>query len=353
MNASGRWMSILAMALGFTRLACADEFVTPPAGGTGGDHGYNLSCGTDGVMVGLMGKWGLWIDSIGVICRKVNQDGTLGASFEVGPRGGPGGSTARTSSCDPANVVQRLETVTSSYAVRIRAICGSWSPGTRVVARPPDPNPPDDAEVGAYYTGDRGRLECPTDGQPAKGIRGKHGVYIDSIALVCGAVTLGSIDKGPSPSGGATGPLPSRPPPVIKFDEAPAPGALISVSGTRGADILIRASGGATALSMTMSVTESTYRPFLELVTPPAPATFPPPNPPTAKPNPTGGPQATAGSTAAASSVAAITRVVRLRANTPLITSGYSPVVTIPVIVTVRNANGDVATRAFALRLLP
>lgn len=346
-----RLISILGalIALGASSLAGAAEFVTPSAGGTGGDHSYNLDCGNDGVLVGFSGKWGSWMDSIGIICRKINADGTLGSSFAVGPRGGNGGNEAGSASCEPANVVQLLSPYTGSYINSLGFTCGTWSPATRTVARPPARN--DDADVkrvgasGTHIGSSNSRLECPTDGKPGVGIRGKYGSYVDSIALTCDAVAVASTVAKPG-AGTGTAPVAGTPAaaPVIKFDQAPAAGSAVPLSAMRGGDIEIRASGGTAALSMTLSVTDGSYRPYFELVTPPPAA----PLPTSVKPAPT----LTIGAQTAGSQTASIARIVRLRANTPRI-MGMNLTSAIPIIVTVQNSNGAAAARSFIVTLQP
>lgn len=114
----------VALALGASSTTGAAEFVTPLAGGGGGDHSYNLNCGADGVLVGLSGRWGAWMDSIGIICRKVNADGTLGSVFTLGPKGGGGGSIAGNPACNAGNVVQGVLASTGLYVTRTAFGCG-------------------------------------------------------------------------------------------------------------------------------------------------------------------------------------------------------------------------------------
>lgn len=342
----------VALALGASSTTGAAEFVTPLAGGTGGDLSYNLNCGADGVLVGLSGRWGGWLDSIGIICRKVNADGTLGSAFTLGPKGGNGGSTAGNPTCNAANVVQSVHAFTGMYVNRAAFGCGAWSPATRRVAQAvftPGAAGSDVDGVGPPATQDRSVLDCPTDGKPAKGIRGKHGSFIDSIALVCdsvAAVAAGASGKAGGLAGGSGAvPVASGASSVIQFDVAPAAGAIVALSTSRGGDVVIRASGGTAALSMALSVTDGTYRPFFELVSGPAPTPAPAPGT-TVKPltTPSIGTQASP-------QTASITRVVRMRPGAPFI-AGFSPPA-ITLVVTVQNANGAASARAFAVRLSP
>ena len=100
----------------------------------------------------------------------------------------------------------------------------------------------------------------------------------------------------------------------------------------------VRASGGSAALSMTLSVMDGTYRPFFELVSPPAPALQP-----IAQGKPGAG---------KSSQGASITRIVRMKPGAPIVGPMGAPAA-IPVLVMVRDADGATSARNFVVRLLP
>lgn len=352
-----------AAAIGTTSFAAGAEFVSPRAGGSGGDHSYDLDCGSDAVLTGLSGRWGSWMDSIGIICRKVNTDGTLGSSFTRGPKGGTGGTEGGNPGCEPGNVVQSVRASTGTYVNGITFFCGAWSPSNRTVARAPTAGGAVDIGIIGHASSQFGiqnsLLECPTDGKPAKAFRGKYGAFIDSTSLVCDSVAAGSAGSNtPTPGANAASPGASTSAAgaglsaqtgaqlgsasagvaasVITFDAAPAAGSAIALSASRGGDVPISASGGTSALSMSLGVADGTYRPFFELVSAPNPAL-----------PPVGGKTATSTQPQNAS----ITRIVRLRAGAPRLPMTTTPV--IPLIVTVRSADGSTAARTFLVTLLP
>src|SRR5262245_10111169 len=43
-------------------------------------------------LVGLHARTGSWIDGIEIVCRRINQDGSLGETFTLGSAGGEGGN---------------------------------------------------------------------------------------------------------------------------------------------------------------------------------------------------------------------------------------------------------------------
>jgi hypothetical protein len=163
----------------------AQEFKGPLWGGSGGSSSYNLDCGSTGVMVGLYGKVGLWIDQIGVVCRKVNPDGTLGSTYTRGPVGGSGGSGDR-ADCPSGSVITVMGSWSGSFMDQVGVECYGWSPGSR--------------RAGGGYTGAASlgkvgtihlpgltfnqKVNCPAE-KVGKAVRGKSGGYIDSLQFVC------------------------------------------------------------------------------------------------------------------------------------------------------------------------
>ncbi|MGD9850886.1 MAG: hypothetical protein AB7T38_06450 [Nitrospirales bacterium] len=167
------------------------EFVTPTFGGSGGNQSYNLDCGPGAVMVGILGKTGSWIDAIGVICQQVNPDGQLGAEFTTRTVGGTGGAT-KSDRCPSGSVVGSFSARTGSFVERTFMKCLGWDqPNKRPI--PLGSNHTltvgNTVEIGPGYTGNLLNLpnqgfDCPLP-KVGKALRGRYGVYIDSIRFVC------------------------------------------------------------------------------------------------------------------------------------------------------------------------
>jgi hypothetical protein len=184
----GRAVITAAMALPVTglRAAHAQEFKGPLWGGSGGTSTYNLDCGSTGVMVGLYGKAGMWIDQIGITCQTVNADGALGSTYTRGPVGGPGGTGANIR-CNAGWAVRWMSTATGTYVDAIGLVCGPWSPSTRRI----EGNYQFTSGLGTpgylgILTGIKNNpyVQCPTE-KVGKAVRGKYGSYIDSLQFVC------------------------------------------------------------------------------------------------------------------------------------------------------------------------
>ena len=164
------------------------EFSTPRMGGSGGTRSYNLDCGNQSVLVGVIYKSGMWLDAIGIICQQVNaQTGALGNEFTRGPVGGSGG-LANTKRCNQGNVVHGLTIRSGKFIEAGTFRCTRWIPAEKK---------PVDRRDGSC-TGDRcttffgssvggrnqGPFYCPA-GKVGKAVRGRRGIYIDSLRFVC------------------------------------------------------------------------------------------------------------------------------------------------------------------------
>jgi hypothetical protein len=168
-------------------VAEAQEYKGPVWGGSGGTSSYNLDCGASGVMVGIYGKTGAWIDQIGITCQTINSDGSLGGSYTRGPVGGPGGNGAA-SRCESGMVVAQMIAATGSFVDRVIVRCHPWDAAARRYTDGSGVNPGNCGTVGTVgYLGGiklNSYVKCPIE-RVAKAIRGKHGSYIDSLQFVC------------------------------------------------------------------------------------------------------------------------------------------------------------------------
>ena len=167
------------------------EFRTPLFGGSGGNRSYNLDCGREAVMVGYTSKSGSWLDAIGIICQRVDrQTGNLGEQFTRGPRGGPGG-VARPSQCPSGSVVGDILTRTGQFVNFVSSACFEWDASRKALGEPRRRSNGVSffAHAGTNCLGNvgcnaNGEFICPP-GKAGKAIRGRHGIYIDSLRFVC------------------------------------------------------------------------------------------------------------------------------------------------------------------------
>jgi hypothetical protein len=151
----------------------------PVFGGSGG-AAFSRSCGADRVLTGLRFRVGAAVDAIGLLCRPVNANGTLGSQTTVGSMAGGGGGTFGTIAC-PLNTVVRNGTVFYGSVVDgVRLTCTAWVPDSRSMG----------AFVrhetfGRTVANSMGQGFCEALTQPAIAVRGRAGLVVDALGFTC------------------------------------------------------------------------------------------------------------------------------------------------------------------------
>lgn len=193
--------------------AGAIEFSSPTYGGNGGTP-YNLDCGNGAVMVGVQGKAGQWIDSVMVVCQQVKSDGNLGNRFTKGPAGGNGGVVTG-QSCREGRVVGSISAGTVMGFVQWMSFnCYGWDPNLRIRTSGGDSSivlAPSNLSKSRMLLDKNNTTNCPLR-LPGVALRGKAGMYVDSVRLICDAVAgsagMPNATQPPPPSGA---PAPLKP----------------------------------------------------------------------------------------------------------------------------------------------
>ena len=200
MRPLGRARSLAAVAV--VLLATADartapaaaarlprQDVLPVVGGPGGTS-FAQVCPTGHVLTGIRARRSATLDAIGVRCRPVLSNGTLGPEVDAGPVwGGPGGR-AFAPSCSPSHVIaEQVARFDGTHLSAVRYHCFRWDAATRrwdaasgrraaiVVVAPgavPGPSSTNDTST-----------PCPTTARPADGVRGRSGMLVDAIGIRC------------------------------------------------------------------------------------------------------------------------------------------------------------------------
>ena len=155
--------------------------VFPVMGGSGGSS-FSRSCGSGKVLTGLYGREGLVVDAIGVLCRPVNANGTLGSESAIGSLAGGSGGTSASESCPTGTVAVSLNFRAGSYVNYAYLLCKRWDPATRkftgsIVNSAPGLGY---AAGGTYY-----KQECSQPAQPINGFRGRGASVIDALGAIC------------------------------------------------------------------------------------------------------------------------------------------------------------------------
>lgn len=166
----------------------ARQDVLPVVGGPGGTS-FAQVCPTGHVLTGIRARRSATLDAIGVRCRPVQSNGTLGPEVDAGPVwGGPGGR-AFAASCGSSNVIaEQVARFDGTQLSALRYHCFRWDAATRrwdasgrrtaiiVVASMAAP--------AASSTNDTS-TPCPATARPADGVRGRSGMVVDAIGIRC------------------------------------------------------------------------------------------------------------------------------------------------------------------------
>ena len=151
----------------------------PIYGGSGGSS-FTRSCGADMVLTGLRYRYGLVIDAVGLLCRPVNADGSLGAQTTIGSLAGGGGGTAKTASCPSGEVAFGARIHYGTYVDGIVLQCRTWNAATRSFVEP--------GHVSPYMGMDRktsALVQCENATQPMVAIRGRAAMLVDALGFTC------------------------------------------------------------------------------------------------------------------------------------------------------------------------
>ena len=147
-----------------------------PAHGGGGGNSFSLDCGDAGVLVGVSGRSGQWLDRLQARCTKISTQGNwVGDVFTTESAGGTSG-TSFTRNCPVNTVVKGISGRFGWYVHRLSLRCeplGSSGSTSTINAA-------------GSQSGDQSfNLESCANGRPARGFHGKAGGYIDSAGLIC------------------------------------------------------------------------------------------------------------------------------------------------------------------------
>jgi hypothetical protein len=154
----------------------------PVLGGSGGTA-FSRDCGAGHVLSGLRYRSGLVIDAIGLQCRPVLSNGSLGPESAVGTLAGGGGGTIAVSSCPSGMVVSGLRIRFGSYVSYVIITCRTWQTGTRTYAS----SGGSAVSLGSVLTPSSSTLDqaCESSRQPGAGVRGRSASFLDAVGLVC------------------------------------------------------------------------------------------------------------------------------------------------------------------------
>ena len=178
---------LMVMAYGVIPLATTSTALPTqylPIYGGGGGSGFTRSCGTGKVLTGLQYRLGLVVDAVGVLCRTVQTDGTLGSQTTVGSLAGGTNGSASTQSCPSGQVVSAAVIIFGSFVDGIHLRCTAWNASAKTFGTTVLKNLYIGAD-GERPGGDQRDNSCEARTQPVIGIRGRASALVDAIGFFC------------------------------------------------------------------------------------------------------------------------------------------------------------------------
>lgn len=184
-------LGIIAVCLLFSQFVqlpealAREESSSLTFGGTGGIRTYNLDCGSGGVLIGIDSKGYATTEQMIIHCRAMNANGTLSEEkYTKGPVGGTGGDELNGGGdCQAAQVVTGIQVTAEKFVNIIEFLCETWDSSRK---EPIFENSPSRIKIGINCVGCKRHqtFHCPR-GKVAKVLKGRSGIYIDSVRLVC------------------------------------------------------------------------------------------------------------------------------------------------------------------------
>lgn len=163
-------------------------------GGTGGTA-FTRQCPQGQVLTGIRARAGLVIDALGIKCRPINANGSLGGENEIGSLAGGSGGILSSGSCPQGSVVagqggaRGLPTGLGFFELR----CRRWDAGARrwtgsitaYVRVISGSGAPVIVLASAPNSAINETNDCTRGVQPAVLLRGRAGTVIDAAGFTC------------------------------------------------------------------------------------------------------------------------------------------------------------------------
>ncbi|MEW5918301.1 MAG: hypothetical protein AB1762_18000 [Gemmatimonadota bacterium] len=154
---------------------------SPIFGGAGGVP-FVLSCGPRNVLTGLRARADAFVFAIGITCRSVLDDGSLGPESVVGEMAGGTSGAPVAAGCATGRVLSAVDVHASTYVQSLVLYCRGWDSAHRRVAA----GGTEAIRIGQPTVGvAQHRTRCEFDKQPMTGVWGRAQSLVDAIGFVC------------------------------------------------------------------------------------------------------------------------------------------------------------------------
>ena len=169
-----------ALALAPTRAVDLPSQYLPVIGGAGGSL-FRRDCGAGKVLTGFRYAADPSLTAIGLLCRPVNADGTLGDMTAVGDRAGIARGEGGQVYCQPGQVVGSATIHYATVVVGVQMRCHAWKPSTRRMGETYAMA----VAIGRRDIGKATSTSCTADTQPVVGMRGRSELVVDALGFTC------------------------------------------------------------------------------------------------------------------------------------------------------------------------
>jgi len=158
--------------------------------GAQGDKGDKDECPAGSYMVGFVGGVGNWIDQIGVVCGKLQSNGSVTGANAISSRGGSGGTLLQ-KFCGPDEVIDEIHPVRNdNYQIAfIQMNCRNLRTSART-----------SISFGGARPGRTGDTQKCKAGELATGLHIRYGKHVNGLGLICGDYRPVAAQAPPPPS---------------------------------------------------------------------------------------------------------------------------------------------------------
>jgi hypothetical protein len=178
-------MTVLGLATGVLALVPLrstdlPEQRLPVEGGSGG-AAFTRECGAGKVLTGFRYGANPSLVAIGLVCRPVHADGSLGAATSVDTRvGGTSGEFGQVQ-CLAGQVVGGAIIYYGTVVEGLQVHCYAWKPSTRRMGD----SYASAVRIGRTTTGKPAGASCTASTQPVVAMRGRADRLVDAIGFTC------------------------------------------------------------------------------------------------------------------------------------------------------------------------
>jgi hypothetical protein len=169
-----------ALALVPTRSTDLAEQRLPVEGGSGGTA-FTRECGAGKVLTGFQIMTEPTLVAIGLLCRPVNADGTLGPMTSVGERAGGTRGDGGQVYCSAGQVVGGAVIHFTTVVVGLQMRCYAWKPTTRRMGD----SYAMAVAIGRRDIGKAAGASCAASTQPVVAMRGRADRFVDALGFTC------------------------------------------------------------------------------------------------------------------------------------------------------------------------